>query len=315
MKKVFASLLFAALFFPFLRAQAQLDAPPNPVLGKCYAKCYIADVWENTTEQVLDKAASSRIEVIPAVYGTVTEEVLAKEASKRYSFVPAVYETVTEQRLAKEASKRLVTVPAVYETVTEKVLVKEASSKWVKSKGSNCLSENPDDCTVLCWVEEPAVYRTVTSTVLKTPASTYEVDVPAQYQSVTSKVVKTPARYEEIIVPAEYKTVTKTVLKTPAQTRTIEIPATYKTISKRVLVKKGGFTDWKEVLCNDKMTDYNVRKIQQALIDKGYDVGPEGADNIMGSATRAALLKYQKANGLPQGNVNMETLKHLGLDF
>lgn len=39
---------------------------------------------------------------------------------------------------------------------------------------------------------------------------------------------------------------------------------------------------------------------------KDYNVGPADTD------TRAALLKYQKDNNLPQGNLNVETMKHLG---
>ena len=45
---------------------------------------------------------------------------------------------------------------------------------------------------------------------------------------------------------------------------------------------------------------------------KDYNVGPAGTDNILGKDTRAALLKYQKDNNLPQGNLNVETMKHLG---
>jgi len=33
----------------------------------------------------------------------------------------------------------------------------------------------------------------------------------------------------------------------------------------------------------------------------------------MGSKTRAALVKYQTDNGLPVGNLNIETLKALGV--
>ena len=41
-----------------------------------------------------------------------------------------------------------------------------------------------------------------------------------------------------------------------------------------------------------------VRQIQQALIDKGYSVGKQGADGDFGANTEKAVKEYQKANKL-----------------
>ena len=78
---------------------------------------------------------------------------------------------------------------------------------------------------------------------------------------------------------------------------------------------KGGFTEWREVLCDADVTSYTIRQIQQALIDRGYDVGPPGVDNILGKYTKAALKEFQKANGLPVGGLDFETLKALGVKY
>lgn len=43
----------------------------------------------------------------------------------------------------------------------------------------------------------------------------------------------------------------------------------------------------------------DVRRIQQALITLGYDVGPAGADNVMGTKTKAAILKFEQTTGVP----------------
>jgi len=57
-----------------------------------------------------------------------------------------------------------------------------------------------------------------------------------------------------------------------------------------------------------------VQSVQQALIDAGYDVGPDGADGKFGRNTRAAVIKYQKANGIKQtGNVGPVTGGKLGV--
>ena len=45
-------------------------------------------------------------------------------------------------------------------------------------------------------------------------------------------------------------------------------------------------------------TGSDVKKLQTALIDAGYDVGSTGADGVFGKNTQAAVQAYQKANGL-----------------
>ncbi len=473
-------IITAAFLLVALVASAQPgDLPPNQEPGKCYAKCLIADEYETVTEQVLVRAASKRVETVPAEYESVTEQVLVKEAATRIERVkaeyetvtermrvgcpsgynddgvkctklmevpatyktveeqvlvkeasvqkipvPAEYETVTEQVVVKEASKRVETTPATYETASEQVLVKEASSriervpaeykteterievkpantKWIKKKADrNCLSADPEDCLVWCLVEVPAEYRTVTKQVrqgcpdgytdngddctrvveipaeygtrsfrkVKTPATTREIDIPAEYASVTKRVIKTPASVREVEVPAEYRTIKKRVidqptstrvveadpeyrtvtkrvrqgcpdgytdngddctrvieipaeydnrsyrkLKSAADTREIEIPAEYATVTKRRLVKAGGFTEWREVLCGDKLDSYTIRQIQNALKERGYSPGP--IDNILGRQTKSALTKYQKDNGLPIGQLDKETLRSLGVSY
>ena len=41
-----------------------------------------------------------------------------------------------------------------------------------------------------------------------------------------------------------------------------------------------------------------VKKVQQALIDAGYNVGKTGADGVFGKNTLEAVKQYQKDNGL-----------------
>jgi Putative peptidoglycan binding domain len=344
----------------FAQAGGQ-EGPPNAEVGKCYAKCYVDNQYKESTEQMLIAPAHKKLKVVPAVYETATERILVKEAGKRLEVIPAVYETTTDRILVKEAGKRLEVVPGAYETTTERILVKEGGKKlvtipakfesktervmtaaagkeWVKKRDSHCLSQNPDDCIILCLEEIPAQYRTVTSSVvatearveevevaaeyitvtkqmLKTPPSTREVEVPAEYQTITKRMLKTPATTREMEVPAEYKTITKQVLKSPATTTEVEVAAEYTTVSKKELVKEGEYTEWREILCDNKVTNYTIRQIQEALIAKGYNVGDAGADNVMGSATRNALIEYQRANKLPVGNLNMETLKSLGINY
>jgi len=248
-------------------APANTDYPPNAVPGKCYARCMSPDQYEIREEQVLDKPAYTKKELIPAKYETV-------------------YDTV----IVKPAAKKTVTTPAKYETVTEDKLVTPATQKWVRGEADkNCLSLNPKDCEVWCLKEVPAVYQKVTRKVETVPASTSEVEIPAVTKVVPRKKMVEPAR----------ENVT-------------EVTATYKSVMKKVLVKKGGFQEWKEVLCEQDLTDRKILAIQAALNREGYDVGE--LDNQMGAKTKQALVKFQQDKGLPVGNLNKETLKALGVE-
>jgi hypothetical protein len=472
---------------------AQPGGIPNQQPGKCYAKSMIPDEYENQTEIIVVKEATSRAEIIPAVYDTETEQVMIKAAStsiekkpalystqtERYRVgcpegymdglaeggngvdecyrmvaVPATYKTVTEPMVTKEASTEIITKPAVYKkvaeiavikeattrleivpavyekrtvgnimleaastriekkpvpftTVTETVVVRPSTSEWVKIKADkNCLSNDPNDCLVWRLVEVPEETRTVTKQIMGICESgwtqvgeecTRAVAIPAKYGSRTEQVVVTPATVREVTVPAETKTITKHVLvkpameevvqvpaevrnitrqvidtpattrkeiiapiyseftrrvrtgcpqgfyfadpknpaddcirileipaefatqsrrivRSPATTRTIVVPAETRTITKRVLVKPGGYTEWKEVVCESDITPVFIRQVQQALINRGYDIGPAGADNVMGRDTKTALIKFQKDKGLPFGNLDLETLVALGIN-
>lgn len=242
------------------------DLPPFAEPGKCYAKCHIPAQYDYVSERVIDQAQQVRSISLPALYTTVYDTVVTNSGSVR-----------TEQ------------VPAEYEWINEQIMVEPAQTKWVKGKAdAGCLSENPDDCTVMCLVE-----------------------VPAQYKTVRKKVLKHEAYTKTIEVPQQYKIVSRQVQTKPAGTSQQVIPATYKTIQKRVETSPGGHSEWREVLCGDQLTSAKISQIQSALRSRGYDPGP--IDNIFGGQTKTALRKFQMDNGLPVGNLDYETLRALGL--
>jgi len=228
--------------------------------------------------------------VVPDQYEIKEEQVVDQPATVKVEKVPAKYETVYDTVVVKAASKKTVTTPAQYETVVEDKLVTPATQKWVKGVADkNCLSTNPKDCEVWCLKEVPAVYQKVSKKIEKVAASASEVEIPA--------VTKVVPRKKMIYSAYEIKT---------------DVPPTYKTVMKKVLAKKGGFQEWKEVLCEQEITDTKVAAIQTALKREGYDVG--AIDNQMGGKTKQALIKFQQDKGLPVGNLNLETLKALGIN-
>lgn len=248
-------------------SEANNNLPPNAEVGKCYARCFVADQYEFKEETVIDKPVSYKTRTIPATYKTVFDTVTVKPASTRYEEVPAVYETVVED-----------------------IMVSPATQKWVKSVAdAGCLSANPADCQVMCLQQVPAVYK-----------------------KTSRKVLKTPAIKQEFPVPAEYKIVSRQVIDQPSRTEQIEIPATYKKVVHKELIRKGGYSEWKEILCANKLTSSKIIAIQTALKNAGYNPGP--LDDVFGAQTKTALIKYQQDKNLPVGNLNMETLKSLGVE-
>ncbi len=139
-------------------------------------------------------------------YRTELQRVLVKEGSTRFETVPAVYETVEERVVVREATTEIVNVPAVFRTESERVLVEPARSVWRPGRGP---VERIDDTTgeIMCLVELPARYESVTRTVLDTPSRTETVPVPAEYETVQVQRLVTPASRRRIGVEPEYTTV------------------------------------------------------------------------------------------------------------
>jgi hypothetical protein len=74
------------------------------------------------------------------------------------------------------------------------------------------------------------------------------VEYPAEYKTITTQVVKTPATKKLIQVPAEYNTVRMNKLVKPAEEKHFPIAAEYQTIERTVLTSPGRMT-WKSVIC------------------------------------------------------------------
>ena len=181
--------------------------------------------------------------------------------------------------IVKPGYTKLQVIPATYETVTERVLVREAYTVWKPGKGlagtpgytggpSGYAATLPPPVVdgrpyygptkvsptgeLLCLVEVPAEYKTITKTVLRTPARTVEVQVPPEYKGYTKQVVDVAAHVEKREFPAVYDKIRIQVLVRPETVTSVTIPATYKVVEKKRLVG-GGKLEWREVICDDKL--------------------------------------------------------------
>jgi len=207
------------------------------------------------------------------------------EGGINYKTIPATYKTVTDKELIEPEQTIVNIIPAKYETRTRKIMVKEESGKWVKKKKDpNCFSENPEDCLIACYEKIPAVYKTETYDVMVSAADTVERIIPAKYKTITKQVVDTPEKVKEIPYDPIYKTVREQVMVTPEKIKEEPVPAVYKQV---------------------------MGKLQRALRAEGYSIGV--VDGVLGARTQTSLKQFQIDNNLPVGNLNMETLKSLGI--
>ncbi len=283
--------------------------PPNAKPGECYARVFVPPAYNTESKTVLKRDAYRKLDVVPASYEWATERVLVKEASQKIEVIPATYEWVPEQVMVTPATKKVEVVPAQWESMTEQVLDRPAHTVWKKGSGP---IQKIDNATgeIMCLVEVPATYKTVSKRVLKAPATTREVTVPAQYEIVRKQVQKTPPTTRMVEIPAEYTTVKVKKQVSPAKISKMDVPAEYQTITNTVMASEGRMA-WQPTLCETNMTRSIARDIQMKLQAKGYYNGP--IDGIIGTATMNAMKSFQRENGLPQGHMTLESLKKLGI--
>lgn len=315
MRRVLAVSVAATAMAGLAAAQEDAAYPPDAEPGACYARVLIPETYEILTEQVLDEPEHTEVRVIPAEYETVVERVLVKEQAVTYKIFPPVYETETEQLLVAPERTETVVIPAEYETFTEQVLVRPAYITWKTGTGLYGRDAGAGEAItlatgeLLCRVEVPAQYDTVTRKRLKSPQRLETRVSPAQFRTIERQVLQTPASVIEQVVPAGYEDVPVQRLVTPERQETVVVPAVYKTVEKRT-VTGGGTVEWREVLCDSNATPGKIAEVQRALAGKGY---PVEADGKFGPATLEAMEAYQKATGLPVGYLTISTVESLGV--
>ncbi len=281
--------------------------PPDAQPGECYAKVLVPAKYDTISEKVIKREASESVTVIPAKFEWVEERILTKEASETLTVVPAVYRWVEERVMVEPASTRLVPVPAEYETVSERVLDRPEQTVWKKGRGP---IEKIDNTTgeILCLVVEPATYKTISRTIVKSPATTRSVDAPPVFKTVRKQVVDRPAEVRKSATPAEFSTIRVRKMIEPASEQRVSLPAEFQTVTKRVKVSSEQLS-WQPILCETNVNQDIIARLQQALKTKGFN--PGDIDGVLGSATLGAVEAYQRASNLARGGVTMETLDAL----
>jgi len=307
-------LLAVAPIFLASAANAQLnipqaDLPPNAKPGECYARVLMPARYQTVSERVVVEAASERIEIIPAKYEWIEETIVVQAASERLEIVPARYETRTETIVIEPARQELRTIPAVYETRSERIKVRDAYTTWKKGTGP---LQRIDSATgeIMCLVEVPAEYRTVTRQVVKTAARTEKIKIPGKTKTIQRQVLVQKATTRVIKIPGKTETIRVQKMVTPPQERKVPVAAVYDTVSKQKVVSDAKL-EWTEILCETNVTPDIVRQLQTALQGKGHYNG--AIDGKFGSGTMAAIEAYQRAEGIAEGQLTIKTLNKLGI--
>jgi len=299
--------------------------PADSQPGQCFARVLIPEVSTTTEEQVVDQAARTEVRIIPAQYEMVDEQVLIREASTQYRVIPATYRTVSETVIIEPERTESIAAPASVETYTERVMIRPAYTTW--KPGSGLYGRAPSGVgasaasvpgatgaevhtgELLCRVEVPAEYTTVTRTRTAEAASAQTRTIPARTQTIQREVIATAARVEETPIAAEYRTIKVRRMVAPARQETISIPATYRTVQRRVVSRPAG-VEWREVLCETNASPALIRQVQTALTSRGYATAADGA---FGPSTLNAMERFQRANGLPIGYLTIDTVRALGV--
>lgn len=287
---------------------------------KCYGRTMIMPTFDTLEEKVVIRPAYSYNKDVPPRYESETQRIKIIPEHIRIEVIPAEFESTTERIVIKNQESYIQTATKIspddlFKSGLAKVEVKPAYKIWKKTKKKkNCRSKEPEDCLEWELVEVPAQRVAIDikeadaiSFPTKQRPSTIE---PEQYVTVTTKVLKTPASYKEVTVPAQYQTVTKQILVEPRRVEQVQVPAEYKIVQRVINIKDGGFMEAREVVCRSEYPRY-TRKIQEKLKALGYY--EDDIDGDFGKNTRIALMKYQQENELPMGQYDYDTLKKLNL--
>jgi hypothetical protein len=143
---------------------------------------------------------------MPAQYEYQNETVLLREASESVSVSEPQYRWVEKEVLVKEESTALKTLQATYRTETKQVIDVAAHTIWKKGSGP---IQKIDEATgeIMCLVEVPATYKTISRRVLNSAANTEQVMVPAVYKTVKVRELVSGAQEIKTAIPAQYDTV------------------------------------------------------------------------------------------------------------
>ena len=77
----------------------------------------------------------------------------------------------------------------------------------------------------------------------------------------------------------------------------------------------GGFGEWLEIVCNEKVTPTFIRSLTAKLTAEGFLSNTIVGTETVSKPLRDAIVAYQRKHNLPVGNLNMPTMEHMGIQL
>jgi peptidoglycan hydrolase-like protein with peptidoglycan-binding domain len=114
------------------------------------------------------------------------------------------------------------------------------------------------------------------------------------------------------VVPAKTRSIQRRVLAAPATVEQVGTEATYRNVTTRQLVSPESL-QWREILCETNASPEVIRRLQQALRERGFYQG--SIDGNFGPSTTSAVTRYQRSSGEGTGGLTMDTLGSLGIEI
>lgn len=296
------------------------DIIPQSPEKRCYGTVLTPASYEKRLTRVEVSPAYQHQRQIPAIVEHQRLLVQTKEAAIAYQTHAPVYSTVYDQILIEPERQIEVFHPAEYETRSETIELEPAKTVWtpctsrfgrdaVRSAMNTTGARQKRSASVLCRTRIPAKERIVQSTRLVRAAWTETKTVPARYKTVARQVVNRPAYAQKVVNQPEYTGISVEHELVPARYETETVPATYQEQFRNVVVS-GNELVQAEILCDRHATRQHVRKIQTALVDRGYEIRIDG---IYGPETQGAMEQFQADQKLAKGYMTVESITELGL--
>jgi hypothetical protein len=304
------------------------DYPPQ---ARAYAACIVPNEYKTIKveegvpfEEGNDTFRIPKLHFVPAIYDTIGWDTVFVFLKHTYYRLKMNNEGDTSALHFWENDKEIRISAPVFETTYKRQNLVNPYYVWtLASKKDNnpvCLSASPDDCFVLS-LKEMKIRKKFIYRELKTPAqihirqgvkdTTFALFPPSPYleaQTIPDQYVYMPKLQKVQVARID---TTWEVKICPKESRK-HICAT----SKVVLVRKGGLSELKQVICCGEgispRTHKMIEAIQKSLKSKCLYNGK--VDGELTLETRNALVEFQKARNLPQGRLDADTIKELGID-
>lgn len=297
---------------PTSSASMGSDSSPTIRPGQCWVHSQIKPRKVESAVEITIKDSTAKISVTPAEIRQGYRQVVTREGTKTYRIEPATYKSVSERVQVRPEMTRFVVVPAVYETQQKTVVVEEAKTVLEACQTAGTRYAKNTGASGYCAREIPAKEKTVNVQALVQPETTRVDFEPALYKEVTRWVVDQPARAVEVSLAPSVADVPVQEVVRPEQTRQTLLPAITQELNVTRFEGSSQMVS-RQAVCNADITPELIHRVQQSLIEHGYQ--PGRPDGLLGERTVSALADYQTENGLAVGALTFETLDHLGIRY